>query len=270
MSSTRRSHKAPCVALLTDFGLRDPYVGIMKAVIMSKCPSIRTIDISHDVSPQNVCEGSYLLWSAYQYFPKGTVFLSVVDPEVGTDRAIVVLETADHVFLAPDNGLLSLVASANTRAKLIEISKAAILKYGIHPASTTFHGRDIFAPLTAALARGISPRSLGTVRPVSHAEDPFVTLSDRPRKAQVLHIDHFGNIITNIRAGSITEAKMPSLRVRAILVSQWTSTYADAVKMEPALIVGSSGLVEIVLKNGNAARQLCVATGDSVEMVWHA
>jgi S-adenosylmethionine hydrolase len=269
MSSPRRSRQVPCVALLTDFGLRDPYVGIMKAVIMSRCPSIRTIDISHDVSPQNVHEGSYLLWSAFRYFPKRTVFLAIVDPDVGTNRAIIVLETADHVFIAPDNNLLSLVASANTRSKVIEVSEAAIRKYGIHPASTTFHGRDIFAPLTAALARGISPRSLGSVRPVSRAEDPFVSVSDRPRNAQVLHIDHFGNIITNIRAGTIPETKMLSLRVRSSLVSQWTTTYADAPDVEPALIVGSSGLVEIVVKNGNAAHRMNVTAGDAVEMVWH-
>lgn len=268
MSSARRLRHAPCVALLTDFGLRDPYVGIMKAVIMERCPSVRTIDISHDVAPHNILEGSYLLWSSYRYFPKGTVFLSVVDPGVGTHRAIVVLETADHVFLAPDNGLLSLVASANARAKMIEVSEAAREKYGIHPASTTFHGRDIFAPLAAALALGKSPRSLGTVRSASNAVNSFVSLLDRPQNALVLHIDHFGNIITNICAGAGPETILPSLRVRSNLVSHWTSTYADAKERQPSMIVGSSGLVEIVLKNGNAAHQMRATAGDSVEMIW--
>jgi S-adenosylmethionine hydrolase len=268
MSSPRRPRRAPCIALLTDYGLRDPYVGIVKALILERVPGIPLVDISHDIAPHDVAEGAYTLWAAHTHFPRGTVFLCVVDPGVGTERPIVILQTADHCFIAPDNGLLALVGSASMKSRTYVVSPAAVQKHGRHPISATFHGRDIIAPLASALARGIQPRALGTLRMPGTIADPFVSMSVRPREGRVLHVDRFGNLITNILCDTAPTDLRPSLRVNNAVISRWINSFAEGSESEASLIAGSAGLVEIVMKNGDASTHTGIIVQDHVGLEW--
>ncbi len=186
----------PAIALLTDFGLTDAYVGTMKGVMLSICPAARLIDLTHAVEPQNIRQAAYLLLTAYRYFPPQTVFLVVVDPGVGTARQPIAVETDHGFYVAPDNGVLSYVLSQ------VQIRQQVILQnpaYQLPAASQTFHGRDIFSPAAAHLANGVPITDLGpAVARIERLPDPLLKISAEQVCGEVLHIDHFGNVITSI------------------------------------------------------------------------
>lgn len=259
----RPASSAP-IALLTDFGTADPYVGTMKGVIASVHVGAKVIDICHATGPQNVQEASYLLWSCYRFFPHETVFLVVVDPGVGTSRAIVLLRMASRWFLAPDNGVLDLILGDEVveSATRIRLTESPYILSGI---SNTFHGRDVFAPVGAYLLRGVSPMELGERIDAPKPQSSFVT-GKQAGFASVLHIDHFGNIITNIRP---TEDDRPTdLSVRGKTVRQWIRNYQEGPENKICMIMGSSGLVELVRKNGSAAAHLKLAPGARLGVHW--
>src|SRR5262249_19353343 len=189
---------AGIVALLTDYGLQDPYAGVMKGALLSVNPQARIVDLTHDIPPQDVREGSRVLAAARGYFPDGTVFVAVVDPGVGSDRAIVGVETDRQVFLAPDNGLLSFLEDSIVR--MVRITEA---KYFLKPVSKTFHGRDIFAPVAGHLTRGVDLARFGP--PLKQLTPLEASLPRRTPdggiQGEVVTIDRFGNLITNIPAG---------------------------------------------------------------------
>ena len=251
------------IALLTDFGVSDQYVGTMKGVILSNAPNTHLVDISHEVSPHNVVQAGYLLWASYKYFPEGTIFVCVVDPGVGSTRKIICVRTSRHLFLAPDNGLLNFVLREENVREAIEVRAEGGAIRGlpaIHLAgdSSTFHGRDIFAPVAAALSQGKNwspdvPRITLDVPPPQ-----FVDSKNSKITPRILHIDRFGNLITNIRIDEKDEDKnfAPTLHVGRTQVGTWISNYAEAPKKKPCLILGSSGLVEIVAKNSSAQQLL--------------
>jgi len=249
-----RPRKKPAnsvVALLTDFGERDHYVGTMKGVILSINPRARLIDISHDVTPHNIREAGYLLWASYRYFPAETVFACVVDPGVGSKRRIICLESQRYKFVAPENGLLDAVVLQEANLRSYEV--VDVTRLTSKPVSTTFHGRDIFAPLAALLSLGKPVRQLGKPCELSRPSPMFYEPELGATQARILHVDHFGNLITNIPGHIISHC---AVRIGGLQISRAVRSYSEASGEEPSMIVGSSGLIEVVVKEGSAARVL--------------
>jgi S-adenosyl-L-methionine hydrolase (adenosine-forming) len=257
-----RSASSP-VALLTDFGLSDPYVGVMKAVVASINPHACIIDISHNVQSHNIRQGAFLLWSAYRYFPSQTVFVCVVDPGVGSDRRILYVRTSRFHFLAPDNGLLDFMLNEEKAIECMEV----IVRNGeilgmkgatIPEVSSTFHGRDIFARVAGMLTLGRSWEKEARRIVIDPRGPMFVREKKSKIPPVILHIDSFGNIITNIRGASQDALRKiaPAVVIGSKKVTRWISHYAEAPLRTPCLIRGSSGVLEIVMKNASAAKAL--------------
>jgi S-adenosyl-L-methionine hydrolase (adenosine-forming) len=263
-------HQRSVIVLLTDFGLQDQYVAAMKGVILSLQPLAQIVDLSHDVQPHKIFQAGYLLWSSYKYFPQKAVFVCVVDPSVGSDRKILAAKTSNSILLAPDNGLLDAVLSEETKFELVEVSLEKIKNIIPVTIAPTFHGRDIFAPIAAHLSKGMTISELGAVRENSFFHSPFVHSMGDVTKAVVLHTDHFGNIITNIRISDAMsgEKKLKAVAVGTNLVSRWVRTYSDIPENTPCLLVGSSGLVEISLKSRSAAALLAANIEMPVRVYW--
>jgi S-adenosylmethionine hydrolase len=259
------------VALLTDFGLRDHYVGTMKAAMLSIEPSLRILDVTHDVQPQNVRQASYVLWATYRYFPKKTLFVCVVDPGVGTSRRIVVIRTPKWTFLAPDNGLLDLVLSEEMLETAIAVDLNRVKRDALIPAviSSTFHGRDIFAPLAAHIARGRKLDSLGDPVELATVKPAFVSERTPHVRPSILHIDRFGNIVTNISGANLDflARSVRGIGIRRKAITRWIQSYESAPAKTPCLIVGSSGLVEIAVKMGSAADLLMADLGTPLRIL---
>ncbi len=266
------------VTLTTDFGLADPYVGMLKGVIWSIYPQARIADLTHQILPQAILQGAFLLAEAYPYFPPGTVHLAVVDPGVGTERAAIALETPHALFVAPDNGLLSCVwedLSPEEReiSRLVELSEPQYWRsseVGFQPAPT-FHGRDIFAPAAAYLASGLPLEVLGRPR-----ESLVLLEGRRPLQeedgsivGQIVHIDRFGNGCTNIGAEVIeglagrgeVEVVCGPCRLRGLV-----RTYAEGQPGRPLALIGSHGRLEIALREDSAAVRLGLRIGDAVRV----
>lgn len=256
----------PIVTLTTDFGTSDHFAGVLKGVILSIAPRATIIDITHDVPPFSIAEGAFTVSEAYRYFPPKSIHLAVVDPGVGTSRRPILVEAAGHCFIGPDNGLLALVYSRE-KSKVRHITNARLF---LKNPSATFHGRDIFAPAAAHLARGLAPSKLG---PLIHdylrpsIEKP-VRAGHRVWTGTILKIDRFGNCITNFHI-----ADFPAVRERpfvlipgVVKVTRLVSNYAEAPFGEPCAIVGSSGYLEVAANQANAARILGVASGAPAEL----
>ena len=222
---------------------------------------LRIVDITHEVEPQNIQEAAYLLWASYRHFPSTSIFTCIVDPGVGTSREIIGARTKRHLFLAPDNGLLDFVLWQENVNEVTVIQRGSPKLRSILPAtvSDTFHGRDIFAPLSAHLSKGVSLKTLGTKRRVDWLQPPFVDQSNRRKQSKILHIDRFGNIITNIVClKNRPPGEMLGIHLGSTKICQWIENYESAPSDQPCLIVGSSGLVEIVIKDKSAAAALKV------------
>jgi len=260
---TRRSSSAP-IALLTDFGTTDPYVGAMKGVIASIRPDATVIDICHTTGPQNVLEASYFLWSCYRFFPRDTLFIVVVDPGVGTDRNILLLRMASRWFLAPDNGVLDFVMGDEAVESTTSI-RMTNSPYVLSTVSKTFQGRDVFAPVGAYISLGVLPEELGKKIKAPRIQSTFVTAKSE-RFGSVLHVDHFGNVISNIRP---TDGNRPaSVSIGGKVVRRWIKNYQEAPAKIPCVIIGSSGLVELVVKNDHAGRRLHARSGARLGVLW--
>jgi S-adenosyl-L-methionine hydrolase (adenosine-forming) len=261
--------KAHLVGLLTDFGLHDHYVGVMKAVIESLCTGVRIVDMTHDVEPQNVSQGAYFLWASYRHFPAGSVIVAVVDPGVGGKREIIGVKTSRHTFLAPNNGLLDLVLWEEKVSEVttIRFGKGATRSILPRTISSTFHGRDVFAPIAAHLAQGTRVESLGAQTQLPVAGSPFAEIGSPGTKARVLHIDRFGTVVTNIRSDMPgIRDHLLSLRIGKRRVHSWVDNYESIAAGKAALIVGSSGLVEIVMNRRRAASYLGLKQNDELHL----
>lgn len=256
------------IVLLTDFGTSDPYVGQMKGALISRAPDCRIVDLSHDVPPFGLTQAAFFLDASYRFFPEGTLFLTVVDPGVGSSRRIVCLEAHSMLFLAPDNGLLGLVASNSTGAMAYDLSQAFMA--GV---SATFHGRDIFAPLAAQLCAGDSPESIGPpINLESLVQMQWHAPQEVPGKLQChcLHVDHFGNVITNLRIDDFSQrvqgklqagtgiARLPLHRVRS---------YSDLERGSVGILAGSQGFFELAMNMGSAADLLSLTPGESLDLI---
>lgn len=254
------------ITLTTDFGLSDPFVGIMKGVILSIHRSARIVDVSHQVSPFEIPEAGFLIAQAWRYFPNKTVHVVVVDPGVGTLRRPILAEAGGHYFLAPDNGLLSMIfAACDPKVRAITAEK-----YFLRPVSRTFHGRDVFAPVAAHLSRGVPPARFGKLIR-DYARQEFykpVRTGKRTWSGAVLRVDRFGNLITNFhRAEFPAVSTRPFLlRVGAETVGRFVETYAECASGELCLLEGSSGYLEVAMYQASAAKRVGCGSGAPVEL----
>jgi len=275
---------SPIITLTTDFGYDDAYVAAVKGAILNINPQASIVDVTHSVRPQDILEAAFILNTAYRYFPKQTVHVAIVDPGVGSERRGIILKTASAIFVAPDNGILSYVIddlfSVESRSVIEQthglteivfktgLEAAAITdpRFWRHPVSPTFHGRDIFAPVAAGLSLGISPYEFGEKISSLHAL-PVAKPSldpDGNLVGQVLHVDRFGNLITNIRSNSLT-SKDVAIEVTGQRIQGISDYYAQ--KEGVMAVVGSSGYLEISLRDGSACDFLGIGVGDEIRVI---
>lgn len=253
----------PILTLTTDFGILDHYVAAMKGVIWSVCPQAQIADVSHSVEPYAISSAAYLLAQEAPCFPPGTVHVAVVDPGVGTARRALYAEAGGQRYVAPDNGVLTLVLKRGG-ARLREITNQALFR---HPVSRTFHGRDVFAPVAAALAAGAAPETLGPETD-AYIQSPFA--APRPSAGgaftgAVLHVDHFGNVVTNF--GVEWAARMRRgfrLNVGQACVTALAGAYEEGPAGLPFTIAGSAGYMEISIRQASAAAALECRAGSPV------
>ena len=260
----------PVIALLTDFGVRDHYAGTMKGVILGICPDVTMVDISHDLPPHDVLAGALELGASYRYFPTGTIFLVVVDPGVGSARRAIAADIGDYKFVAPDNGVLSLVVADHPPKRVVELSER---RYARATVSRTFEGRDRFAPAAAWLAKGLDLGALGrSAGPLSRLEMPKLVIESGAIHGEVLRVDRFGNLVTNIdrRTFDASAGQPLEIRVGSHQVSKVVSTYTDAAHGEICALFGSSDQLEIAANGANAAALLDLGRGAPVHVVQRA
>jgi S-adenosylmethionine hydrolase len=255
------------VTLLTDFGTSDAYVGVMKGVVLGIHPTARLIDITHAVPPQAVRLGALLLRSAVDYFPPGTVHLAVVDPGVGSARDPVLAVTERGLLVGPDNGLLAPSAAALGLRAVHRLERDEFFR---RPLSHTFHGRDLFAPVAAHLAAGTPPEAFGPRRPALQPLDlPEPRAESGAVHGEVVYVDHFGNLITNISAAALHAFRPQRLSVRIddTMISPLVSSYAAAAPGAPLTLIGSWGMLEVAVRDGSAAEQLRAGIATRVTVV---
>ena len=255
------------ITLTTDFGLKDPYVGIMKGVILSINPEARVIDICHQLKAGFIFQASTLIQEAYSFFPEGTVHVAVVDPGVGGDRRPVLVNIKDHLFVGPDNGIFWPIIDASPNAEIIHLTE---IKYFLPRLSHTFHGRDIFAPVAAHLSRGVDPLEIGPV-----ISDPVQLEFPAPQQrgdiltGQVMRVDHFGNLITNIQRKEIDiflGPGRPMIKLGKLTVEGLSKTYGEALAGEALALIGSSDYLEIAINLGRACDMTGMTSEDIIGM----
>lgn len=251
VASTTRSR---VVTLTSDFGIRDHYVGAMKGVIARIDSTLHVVDITHEIPSYDIAEGAFAIAQAYRFFPEGTVHVVVVDPGVGTSRRPLAVAADGHFFIAPDNGLLSQVLEGERfEARCIQE------RHGLGALSRTFHGRDLFAPVGARLAAGLPFQQLGPLLDLPQWLPPRTVTDGLGR---VLHIDGFGNIVTSFRERDLPRGACLAIGSHTICLR--ADSYAAAPEMQPFLIIGSSGFLEVALNRNSAARALGVRAGAEV------
>jgi S-adenosylmethionine hydrolase len=259
--------KNSIITLLTDFGTKDYYVASMKGVILNINPWCLLIDITHQVSSHNIREGAFILASAYSFFPEGTIHLSVVDPGVGGVRKPILLVTQNYYFVGPDNGLFTMIAQKERVKQIIVLDK---LKYHLSKVSATFHGRDIFAPVAAHLSLGIKPRAFGyTIDSLEGLGFERPVVKEGKLLGEILHIDTFGNLVSNIDAGILfrfTEGRPLVIRAGRKIIRGLKRGYWEGKKDEPIALLGSGGFLEISVREGNAQKILKMNRGDPIEI----
>ena len=274
---------SPIVVFTTDFGLSDAYAGVMKGVALGINPNLRLIDLTHQILPQNVAQGSFLLGINHLFFPDDTIHVAVVDPGVGTDRRPVLLTTPCGTFVSPDNGLLSGVVdryleavpeSTGPVALPSELSAVHLTNpdYWRHPVSHTFHGRDIFTPVAAHLSLGVAPRDMG--EPIDHLYYlplPQPVSQGDAITGQVIYQDVYGNLVTNIPADNLPDVELVDVRIKGRSIVGLSRTFNDSRHVgEDGLIAlaGSHGYLEVALPNGSAADSLAGSEGETVTVVY--
>jgi S-adenosyl-L-methionine hydrolase (adenosine-forming) len=245
------------ITLTTDFGERDPYVGMMKGVILSINPRVRIVDISHGISAGSILEGSTIIKEAYPYFPAGTVHVGVIDPGVGGMRRPIAVASKNHFFVGPDNGLFWPVIAAESGTEVIHLTEK---RYWMDAVSSTFHGRDIFAPVAAHLSEGIGLLLMGEKidDPVSLAY-PLVRREQNLLVGEVIRADRFGNLITNITTEDLSGFLSPeglNVAIGGLSLMGIHTIYAEVPEGEPLALVGSSKLLEIAVNRGSAQTDL--------------
>ncbi len=275
----------PIIAIMTDFGTRDPFVAVMKGVMRRFCPNAEFIDVTHEIEPQNLRQAAFSVLTSWRWFPPGTVFLTVVDPGVGSERRPLVVSAGGCRFVAPDNGLLSWILAETPPDKLISAENSD--RY-LKVVSDTFHGRDVFAPLAAHLACGLDPMQMGSeTSTIQQLPAPRLEVHSDRICAEILHTDRFGNLVTSIgdcrwgqdetillspRFGGGAARKLRSEDLRTSVggreIRGVHKTYSSRAEGETLACIGSSGFLELGVNQGNAARLLETRVGDAVTVSW--
>jgi S-adenosylmethionine hydrolase len=258
----------PLLTLTTDYGTSDQLVATLKGVILKIQPDAQIVDINHSVVPYDVLDGALCIGAAYRYFPSKTVHLVIVDPGVGTERRPILVSANNQYFIAPDNGVLSLIYE---REDPIVVRHITSEHYFLRPISATFHGRDVFAPVAAWLAKNWQTEAFGEpITDFTRFALPRPKAQDGMLRGAVLRVDHFGNLITNFTLEDLPEAmRKPSpakFSVAGKSVKQFVETFAAGPAGEPVAIVGSTGFLEIAVNKGNAARVLGVGRGAEISL----
>ena len=254
------------ITLTSDFGYEDPYAAEMKGVILTINPNANIIDITHGVEKFNIRMGAFMLASAAPYFLRGTVHLVVVDPGVGTERRAILVQTKQGFFVGPDNGILMLAAQYQGIESAYELTNP---KFMLSKVSCTFHGRDVFAPAAAHLDIGVKPSEFGPeINDLVISEFASVKRKNDSLIGEVLHVDGFGNLITNISPREIGQSKRVNLKLKNLLQNlALVKTYALAKPQQPLALIGSHGFLEIALNQGSAAEKFHSVAGDRIEVL---
>ena len=256
---------AEIITLLTDFGTDDSYVGAIKGVILSINPDAAIIDISHQIPPQDIIAGAFVLSQAAPFFPKGTVHIAVVDPGVGGKRKPTLIETDRYFFVGPDNGIFSLALQNERIRQKIHLTNK---DYFLGHISSTFHGRDIFSPVAAYLSIGIDPALFGKkIKTLTSLDVKKPSARNGKITGQIIHVDRFGNLITNIDEGlmkNIFKNRRFEVEVCDNIIKRFVPSYTNAKQGEPIGLIGSSGLLEIAIRDKNASMELEIKRGDNI------
>lgn len=262
------------ITLMTDFGIKDGNVGVMKGVVWGICPAAQISDLSHMVQAQNIREAGYILARSVPYFPQGSIHVVVVDPGVGTERRPMAAHIGDWFYVGPDNGtitvLLERAEQTGWQTEFVELNRP---QYWLQNISRVFHGRDIFSPVAAHLANGVPLSELGPYfyDPV-RLELPKPEKTDNSWHGQVIHIDHFGNISTNIRLENLGDAMKTkeniNVRLNEIEIKGMVNTFGERPVGELIALIGSTGNLGIAVVNGNAQQRLGTKVGDGVEVIY--
>lgn len=255
------------ITLTSDFGVQDHYVGVMKAVILSICPGARMIDISHNIPPQDIMAGAWVVRNSAMLFPPRSVHLVVVDPGVGTERKPVAMKIRDQLFVGPDNGIFSLIADEHEHYA-VQLKNSDFWR---SDPSSTFHGRDIFAPVAAHLANGTGIDELGDPLESLETYRWAVPISDKDGiQGWIVHIDRFGNLVTNIPEEMIRETGTDAqlkIYVGNTILDKIVETFGSVTEGEPAAYIGSAGMLEIAINKGDAHKMLGVEKGAQISIV---
>lgn len=256
------------ITLTTDFGLKDHYVGAMKGAILSVNPSAKLVDISHSITSGDISHGAFVMDGACGIFPPGIVHVGVVDPGVGGPRRAVIVETANFMFVGPDNGLLSLIAERDGIKRVIEVKNERFMRGEV---SRTFHGRDIFGPVAGHLSLGVSPVEFGPeIRDLEMIDTPLAEFEEGAINGEVIYIDTYGNIITNISAELIASRLGVSdieVAVKGQTVKGLVRSYASIEPDGVGALTGSSGRLEIAAHEASGAEFIGVSIGDKVRVI---
>jgi len=251
--------KNKIITLITDFGTQDPFVGIMKGVIYNINPEVHIVDLTHHISPHDAFGGAFTLLQSFSYFPSGTIHIAVVDPGVGGKRRGLIVESDKYLFVIPDNGIVSL-AMMNEKVNIFEINNT---NYFLNDVSNTFHGRDIFAPVGAYLSKGIKPIEIGVkIDDFNKFHIPEILQNNEKFTASIIHIDKFGNLITNIDKSYLINIK--HLYIKNRVINRICHSYDEVPPGELLAIFGSTNLLEISVNQDNAAVILQSQRGDPV------
>lgn len=260
--------KRRIITLITDFGVSDEYSGVMKGVILSINPDCLIIDITHQITPMDIREASFILNNTYPYFPSGTIHIVVVDPGVGSLRRPLLLIANGHFFVGPDNGVFTTILMKDDQRKIYELTNKM---YFLPTLTSTFQGRDLFAPVAAHLSLDLNPEDLG-----QEISDPITLpdftpqVSNNQIEGKVIHIDRFGNLITNIQQNlftSFTKGKKFSIQIASLSLERITLAYHEGKEDEPLALFGSSGWLEISVNKGSAKNLLEVEKGEIVRVI---
>ena len=253
---------SPIIAMLTDFGTTDWYVASMKAVIAGICPKAKTIDITHQIEPGNVKSAAFVLSQCYSDFPRGTIFLCVVDPGVGSERMPIIHWDGDYHYVAPDNGILGLLKPDMCRVYEIEQHRFKAETRS----SNTFHGRDIFAPAAAFLASGANPSDIGIALPrFAHDGFEFPIVTELPIQGSVIYFDRFGNAISNLKVAKNSPQPEEVVLANGSVIP-FRETFSDVQKGDPVAYIGSGGFLEIAINLGNARNGLNLETESDFQL----
>lgn len=256
------------VSLLTDFGLKDNFVGAIKAVILRINPAASIVDICHEVKPYGLIEAAFLLKSSFRFFPPGTVHLAVVDPGVGSNRKKILVKTENYFFIGPDNGVLSLALREERPLRIIEITKE---KYFLKPTSNTFHGRDIFAPVCGYLSKGENFQKFGkSAESFKALELPPVKVKSQELNGEIIYIDRFGNLVSNIDKDTFMrfiQDKRFKIFIKSKTIDKLSRSYSErADRRQPLALIDSFGFLEIAVNLGSARAFLGVDKGTKIKV----